>query len=112
MIDLTANIGAIDSKFRFIILAAKRARQLQSGAKPLIASQSKRPTQVAQEEVAAGLVKYEISADPERREKQSSKATKSKGATKKIASQAKSEANWNFLRVPSVSASRTRQRGI
>lgn len=84
VIELT-NIGTTDSKFRFIILAAKRARQLQSGAKPSIGSQSKRPTQIAQEEVAAGFVKYDVLAEPQRVEKPSSKPGKSKGVRKKIA---------------------------
>jgi len=50
----------LDSKFRFILVAAKRARQLQAGAKPLIQTASKRPTRVAQQEVRAGLVPIEI----------------------------------------------------
>ncbi len=50
----------LDSKFRFILVAAKRARQLQAGAKPLIQTVSKRPTRVAQQEVGAGLVPVEI----------------------------------------------------
>jgi DNA-directed RNA polymerase subunit omega len=50
----------LDSKFRFILVAAKRARQLQSGAKPLIQTATKRPTRVAQQEVGAGLVPIEV----------------------------------------------------
>ena len=50
----------IDSKFRFILIAAKRARQLQGGAKPLIHSSSRKPTRIAQEEVRAGVVKFEL----------------------------------------------------
>ena len=50
----------IDSKFRFILVAAKRARQLQAGARPLVQSQSKKLVRVAQQEVAAGLVPFEI----------------------------------------------------
>jgi DNA-directed RNA polymerase subunit omega len=50
----------IESKFRFILVSAKRARQLQAGAKPLIQSQSKKVTRIAQEEVAAGLVPIEV----------------------------------------------------
>jgi DNA-directed RNA polymerase subunit omega len=54
----------VDSKFRFILVAAKRARQLQAGAKSMVQSLSKKPTRVAQLEVEAGLVPYE-SVDPE-----------------------------------------------
>ena len=50
----------LDSKFRFILVAARRARQLQAGAKPLLQSPSKRPTRVAQQEVGAGLVPIEF----------------------------------------------------
>jgi DNA-directed RNA polymerase subunit omega len=49
----------IDSKFRFILVAAKRARQLQAGAKPLVQTQTKKLTKVAQLEVEAGLVPFE-----------------------------------------------------
>jgi DNA-directed RNA polymerase subunit omega len=50
----------IDSKFRFILVAAKRARQLQAGAKPLIQTLTKKVTQVAQLEVEASLVPFEV----------------------------------------------------
>ena len=50
----------LDSKFRFILVAARRARQLQAGAKPLIQTPSTRSTRVAQQEVEAGLVPIEI----------------------------------------------------
>ncbi len=49
----------MDSKFRFILIAAKRARQLQSGAKPLVQTPYKKPTRVAVAELSAGLVPYE-----------------------------------------------------
>jgi DNA-directed RNA polymerase subunit omega len=52
----------LDSKFRYILVAAKRARQLQAGARPLIQSTEKRLTRVAQQEVAAGLVPIELLA--------------------------------------------------
>ena len=52
----------IDSKFRYILVAAKRARQLQAGARPLIQSTAKRLTRVAQQEVSAGLVPFELLA--------------------------------------------------
>jgi DNA-directed RNA polymerase subunit omega len=49
----------LDSKFRFILVAARRARQLQGGAKPLIQTPTKRSTRIAQQEVSAGLVPIE-----------------------------------------------------
>lgn len=57
MHEKTANI---DSKFRFILIAAKRARQLQSGAKPLIHTTSHKPTRIAQEEVRSGAIDWEL----------------------------------------------------
>jgi DNA-directed RNA polymerase omega subunit len=52
--------GNIDSKYRFIILAAKRAKQLLKGAKPKIQGKSKSLIRIAQAEVRSGLVEYEI----------------------------------------------------
>lgn len=48
------------STYRFIIVAAKRARQLQGGARPVLPTSSKKPTVIAMEEVRRGLVKYDI----------------------------------------------------
>ena len=52
----------IDSKFRFILVAARRARQLQAGAKPLVQAPTKKVTKVAQLELGAGLVPFEMLA--------------------------------------------------
>jgi len=52
--------GNIDSKFRFVILASKRAKQLLKGAKPRIKTKSKNPIRLAQAEVRAGVIEYEI----------------------------------------------------
>jgi DNA-directed RNA polymerase subunit omega len=48
------------SMYRFIIVSAKRARQLQGGARPALPTSSKKATVIAVEEVRRGLVKYEI----------------------------------------------------
>ena len=58
MTDLTES-NVVDSKYRMILMAAKRARQLQGGAKPLVHTTSKKTTRVAQEEMKAGVVKFE-----------------------------------------------------
>ena len=52
--------GDLDSKFRFVILASKRAKQLLQGAKPKIRAKSKNLIQVAQNEVKQRLIDYEI----------------------------------------------------
>ncbi len=46
----------LDSKYRFVTLSSMRAEQLQAGALPRVKSERHKPTVVAQEEVAAGLV--------------------------------------------------------
>lgn len=51
---------AEQSTYRFIIVAAKRARQLQGGARPALPTSSKKATVIAAEEVRRGLVKYEL----------------------------------------------------
>jgi DNA-directed RNA polymerase subunit omega len=52
----------IDSKYRLVLLAAKRSKQLQRGAKARIFSSAKKPTRVALEEVQRGLVQYQTIA--------------------------------------------------
>ena len=47
------------STYRYIIVAAKRARQLQSGARSVLPTTSKKPTITAMEETRRGLVKYD-----------------------------------------------------
>jgi DNA-directed RNA polymerase omega subunit len=47
----------LDSNFRYVVMAARRARQLQNGSQPLIDSRSTKSSRVAQEEIAAGKVK-------------------------------------------------------
>jgi DNA-directed RNA polymerase subunit omega len=47
------------STYRFIIVAAKRARQLQNGQRSVLPASNKKPTVLAMEEVRRGLVPYE-----------------------------------------------------
>lgn len=47
-----------DSNFRYVMVAARRARQLQNGSPALVASRSGKPCKVAQDEIAAGKVGY------------------------------------------------------
>ena len=53
----------VDSKFRFITVAAQRAKQVQNGAKPRVESKTRKPTRVAIEEVLANAVSWEIRED-------------------------------------------------
>lgn len=52
----------MDSKYRMIIVAAKRSKQLQRGARPRIEidPQKHKPTRVALEEVVRGKVNFTI----------------------------------------------------
>ena len=50
----------VDSKFRFITVAAQRAKQLQNGAKPRVELKSRKPTRVAMQEVLANAVSWEM----------------------------------------------------
>ena len=52
----------VDSKYRMIILAAKRSKQLQRGAQPRIDidPQKHKPTRIALEEVIRGRVHFSI----------------------------------------------------
>jgi DNA-directed RNA polymerase subunit omega len=52
----------VDSKFRFITVAAQRAKQLQNGAKPRVELKSRKPTRVAMQEVLANAVSWEVRA--------------------------------------------------
>lgn len=49
------------SVYRFILAAARRARQLQSGARPSISTTSRKSTKIAMEEIRQGAVDVEIS---------------------------------------------------
>jgi DNA-directed RNA polymerase subunit omega len=55
----------VDSKYRLIILAAKRSKQLQRGATPRIEidPQKHKPTRIALEEVMRGRVHFDIKED-------------------------------------------------
>ena len=50
----------VDSKYRLVIVAAKRAKQLNRGAAPLVQTRSLKPTYQALEEVATGKLAYVI----------------------------------------------------
>jgi DNA-directed RNA polymerase subunit omega len=53
----------VDSKFRFITVAAQRAKQIQNGAKPRVDARTRKPTRVAIEEVLANAISWEMRED-------------------------------------------------
>lgn len=57
---------APESKFVYVIVAARRARQLQTGARPLVDyPKSHKATRIAQEELDKGLLEYQLPQTPE-----------------------------------------------
>ncbi len=62
----------LDSKYKFILLVSKRARQLLKGAKPKIKSKSKSLIRIAQEEVEKGVIDFKV-IDEEEKEKKGKK---------------------------------------
>jgi DNA-directed RNA polymerase subunit omega len=56
------NIG---SKYRFIIIAAERAKQLQGNARPKIKTKSTKPAHIAMHEVEEGVISFEITPLPD-----------------------------------------------
>jgi len=57
-------IEGFDSNYRYILVAARRARQLQGGAPPVIETASRKPCRIAQDEIKAGKVKWQVSEEP------------------------------------------------
>ena len=53
-----------DSKYRYILVAARRARQLQCGAPALVKTSSRKASKIAQDEIGAGLIGYTITEVP------------------------------------------------
>ena len=58
----TREIPEIDSKYRMILLAAQRSKQLQRGANPRVNADIKKtkPTRIAMEELKQKKVHFEI----------------------------------------------------
>jgi len=49
---------SFDSKYRKVLVAARRARQLQNGSQALIPTRSNKACRIAQEEIDAGKIAY------------------------------------------------------
>ncbi len=57
-------MDGFDSNYRYILVAARRARQLKGGAPPVIDTGSRKPCRIAQDEIKAGKVKWLIPETP------------------------------------------------
>jgi DNA-directed RNA polymerase subunit omega len=49
---------SFDSNYRKVLVAARRARQIQSGAHALVPTHSTKACRIAQEEINAGKISY------------------------------------------------------
>jgi len=54
----------VDNRFQLVLVATKRARQIENGREPQIPWENDKPTVVALREVAQGLVTRDILLEP------------------------------------------------
>jgi DNA-directed RNA polymerase subunit omega len=64
-----------DSNYRYVLVAARRARQISGGAPPLVETNARKPCKIAQQEIDAGKIQFitknkrdEKAADPQKPE--------------------------------------------
>lgn len=62
---MAENANKVDSKYRKILIAAKRSKQIQNGAKPRVSLPNSKATRVALAEIDRGLVNYELTRKPQ-----------------------------------------------
>jgi DNA-directed RNA polymerase subunit omega len=53
-------VEGFDSNYRYVLVAARRARQLQNGAQPVVEPHSRKACRIAEEEINAGKVKWTV----------------------------------------------------
>ena len=53
-------VEGFDSNYRYVLVAARRARQIQNVARPVVDTHSRKPCRIAEEEIQAGKVKWEV----------------------------------------------------
>ena len=51
-------MDGFDSNYRYVLVAARRARQLSSGAPRLVNTNASKTCKIAQEEIEAGKIQY------------------------------------------------------
>ena len=62
---LGKSLDKVSNRYLLVVLAAKRARQLNRGAAAQVESKHKKPTSVALEEIAQAKVGYRVKEDGE-----------------------------------------------
>jgi DNA-directed RNA polymerase omega subunit len=59
---MTVQTKAPESQFAYVVLAARRARQIMAGAPPMVdIVRTQKATRIACEEVTQGLIEYDFS---------------------------------------------------
>jgi DNA-directed RNA polymerase omega subunit len=59
---MTVQTKAPESQFAYVVLAARRARQIMAGAPPMVEIvRTQKATRIACEEVSQGLIEYDFS---------------------------------------------------
>ncbi|MGB7847777.1 MAG: DNA-directed RNA polymerase subunit omega [Candidatus Acidiferrum sp.] len=59
---MTVQTKAPESQFAYVVLAARRARQIMAGAPPMVEMvRTQKATRIACEEVTQGLIEYDFS---------------------------------------------------
>jgi DNA-directed RNA polymerase omega subunit len=60
-LEMTALRQAPDSHFAYVVVVARRARQLMIGGRPLVDNpKSRKTSRIAEEELLSGLLEYEL----------------------------------------------------
>ncbi len=62
---LNKSLDKVSNRYLLVVVAAKRARQINRGAAPQVDSRHKKPTSVALEEIANGKVGYRVKDEGE-----------------------------------------------
>ena len=58
---MSVQTKAPESQFAYVVLAARRARQIMAGAPPMVENpRTQKATRIACEEVSQGLIEYEF----------------------------------------------------
>ncbi len=62
---LESAVNKVSNRYLLVVLAAKRARQINRGAPNRVESKHKKPTSVSLEEIAAAKVEYRVKEESE-----------------------------------------------
>ena len=62
---LEQSLNKVSNRYMLVVLASKRARQINRGAAARVASRHNKPTSMALEEIAAAKVEYRVKEEGE-----------------------------------------------